>query len=367
MKLVVLALGLGLGCGHSPAPAAVTRVTDDHAASVTAKLETSSEEVTFRAGPRDVPGTIVAPKSPGHWPAVILLAGSGPTDRDWTSPLIPTKNGSGKLLAEQLASHGVVVLRFDKAAVAKNPGPALADFTLDTYREEVLAAIELVRARSNVRADHVFLAGHSEGGMHATRAALIAKPPVAGVIFLSSISRTMADTLLTQLEGNLRNPLAGLSEAQITAEMTSLRAALTDFLAGKPVDWKAASTIPQLQQLVAALLTPTTIQLTRPLLGFDTALEARGLTMPVLVVNGGKDVQVDPDLDGRRLEQSLRDAKRDVTFHLSPDANHVLKHEPLSMVELRADLLAVQNAYNAEDRILDADVVTTIVGWLASR
>ena len=59
-------------------------------------------------------GTITAPLDEEVHPAVILLAGSGPTDRDWCSPLLPGTNGSGKLLAEALASRGFLTLRYDK-------------------------------------------------------------------------------------------------------------------------------------------------------------------------------------------------------------------------------------------------------------
>jgi alpha-beta hydrolase superfamily lysophospholipase len=109
--------------------------------------------------------------------------------------LLATHNGSGKLLASELASRGAVVLRFDKAGAGKNPGPPLAEFTIDTYRDEALAAIAIERARPDVRPDRVFVAGHSEGGVHATRVALVATPALAGVIYLSSASWTMADTL----------------------------------------------------------------------------------------------------------------------------------------------------------------------------
>ena len=350
----------------APAPAPAGPPPSGRPALLQGTLPTMTEEVTLRAGERTVPGTLVAPSVRGPWPAVVLLAGSGPTDRDWNSPLLPARNGSGKLLADELARHGVVVLRFDKAAAGTNPGPSLDQLTIDTYRDEAAAAIALVRGRADVRADRVFVAGHSEGGIHATRVAAVA-PGIAGVIYLSSASRTMADILLTQLEGNLRNPLAGLTDAQVAAELASLRAALDAFLTGQPVDPKAASTIPKLQQLVAGLTRPATAVLTRALLGFDNAAEAAKLAAPLLVVSGGKDVQVDPELDGRRLAEALRGARRDVTFHIAPDADHVLKHEPKSLAALRADLLAAQTGYNAEGRVLDADAVGAIVAWLVAR
>ncbi|HLL22718.1 MAG TPA: alpha/beta fold hydrolase [Kofleriaceae bacterium] len=334
---------------------------------VEAKYEVTSEEVTFTAGERTIPGTIAAPKSPGRWPAVLLLAGSGPTDRDWNSPLIATKNGSGKLLATALAQRGAVVLRFDKAGSGKNAGPLLATWTMDTYRDEATAGLALLRARADVRSDRVFVAGHSEGGIHATRLAAIAEPPVSGVVYLASASRTMAETILSQIEKQLHNPLAMLSAKAIDQEMAGLRQAFASFLAKKPVDPQKASRVPQLQQLVAQLINPDTAAVTRALLAFDNAVEAAKLAGPFYVSAGGKDMQVEPERDAKRLAEALRAAGKDVTYHLSRDADHVLKHQPDTVEQLRANAQAAADAYNAEGRVLDADFIAALATWLGTR
>ena len=336
-----------------------------NAMSVEAALDVTNEEIEFVVNKRTLYGTITAPKTPGPWPAILLLAGSGPTDRDWNSTLIPTKNGSGALLANELAKHGAVVLRFDKAGSGKNPGPPLSEWTLETYLDEAYGAVAALRNRDIVRDDRVFVIGHSEGGIHATRVAMSAN--LRGVVYLASASRTMADTILSQLESQLKNPKAQLSEKAVETEMTGLRQAFTDFLAGKPVEPAKASRIPQLQELVKNLINPATAGLTRELLAYDNAVEAPKGKGPFFVSAGGKDVQIDLERDAKRLEKALRDAGKDVTFHLSPDADHVLKHEPKSIDELRADPVSVQNAYNAEGRVLDKDLVDALVNWLAVR
>jgi pimeloyl-ACP methyl ester carboxylesterase len=323
--------------------------------------QTRSEDVTF--GDRKIPGTIVVPVGDGPFPAILLLAGSGPTDRDWNSPLIPTKNGSGKLLAERLGQHGAIVLRFDKAGTGKNPGPPLDQLTIESYREEGLAALALLRSRKDVRADRIFVAGHSEGGIHATRLAQAA-PDLSGVIYLSAAARSMADTIITQLENQFHNPLAGLSEADIARELGSIRRVLAEFFAGKQVDPTQASTIPQVQQLVAQLVNPATAKLSRVLLAFDNSVEAPKLALPMLVIGGGKDVQIDPQLDGARLEKALRAANREVTMHVAPDADHVLKHEPRPVAAIRADLTALASHYNAAGRTLDENLVKAVIDWL---
>ncbi len=367
MKMAGLVVVLAACGGSGSKPAGPAQGPSGKSVDPSAQLAIKSEDVTVTVGGRGVPSTIVAPTAAGPWPGVVMIAGSGPTDRNWNSPLLPAQNGSGKLLAEALAAHGAVVIRFDKAGSTKdNPGPPIAEFTFDTYRDEAVAVLAALRARPDVRTDRVFVAGHSEGGLHATRLALVAPTEIAGVIYLSSASRSMADTMLTQIEGNLRNPLAMLSEQQITAELTSLRAALADFFAGKPVDPTKASALPPLQQLVAQMVSPQTAGLMRGLLGYDNAAEAPKVTVPVLIVNGAKDMQVDPELDAKPLHAAFIAAHRDATLHISPEADHVLKHEPKTLAEIRADQKAAQDAYNAEGRVLDADVLQAVVAWLAA-
>lgn len=364
-RLVLAVLLVASACQHETAtPRAHSRSAPTFAI--------SSEEVTFTAGTRTISGTLVVPKGPGRFPAVVLLAGSGPTDRDWNSPLLLSKNGSGKLLAEALGKRGVVVLRFDKAGSGTNPGPPLASWTIDTFSEEGLAALSLVHGRGDVQGERVFLAGHSEGGVHATRIAQVAGVKVAGVGYLSSAARSMADTILTQLENQLAtaartNPLAGISEADVRTQMDALRKAFEDFFAGRAVDPASVSNIPQIQQLAGQLFNPAAAALGRQLLAFDNAKEAARLNLPILVLGGGKDIQVDPELDVAHLARALRGTNRAVTVYIAPDADHVLKHETKTVAQLRADLPSVQNLYNAEHRVLDEGALRAITDWLAAR
>src|SRR5262249_9560804 len=161
--------------------------------------------------------------------------------------------------------HGMVVIRWDKAGTGASKPPPLADFTLDTYRDEGMAALDLVAARRDVRTDAIFVAGHSEGGIHATRLAQTAGARVDGVIFLSAAGRRMRDLIVEQLASQFAH--AGLSPEAQEQQMAPIRTAFDDFLAGRAVDPKAASQIPQVQQLVASITRPDTAGLARPLFG----------------------------------------------------------------------------------------------------
>jgi len=357
-RLVVVAVLAACGSTTKPmsTPVAVAHVSVtviDPAAS----LEIASEEVTFPAGANTVPGTLVRPATGGPYAAVVLMAGSGPTDRDWNSPLIPSKNGSAKLLAEALAKRGLVVLRFDKAMVGANKSSITGATTFDIYRDEGQGALAYLRTRREVAPAALFLAGHSEGGIHATRVALVEGDHVAGLVLLSAGGRSMRDIMLSQLETQLRAAMP----QQADAELASLGTAFNDFLAGKPVDPTKVTAIRPLQQLVGAVVNPATATLSRGLIGFETAPAVAQLHVPVFVYNGQKDIQVDPEKDAKVLAAA---AGTHATLFLAPDADHVLKHEDKTLAQLRGNLVQTQTDYNSPSRSLDDATVNALVGWL---
>lgn len=325
-------------------------------------MQIVSEDVSFVAGGRNIPGTIVHPAS-GKGPGLLLLAGSGPTDRDWNSPLLPGKNGSARLLAEALAARGVTVLRFDKAFSGRNPGLPITDLTLDTYRDEATAALDFLRARAEVDPARVFVAGHSEGGIHATRLAQSAGDRIRGVILISAPGQSLREVLEVQLERNVLAG-AGLTPEQIEAEMVPIRTALSSFVAGQDVDPKSASSRPQIVQILSALMAPMVARIGRALASFEPAQAAAGIAVPVLVLQGGKDVQVDPAENAERLVAARRSAGKPVDYHKSPLADHVLKTEPRSLEEVRANLQLLQTRYNSPDRALDDDVLEALTRWI---
>ena len=321
-----------------------------------------SEEVTFVAGGRTIPGTLVHPDS-GSGPGLLLLAGSGPTDRDWNSPLLPGKNGSARLLAEAMAARGVTVLRFDKAFSGKNPGLPIADLTLDTYREEASAALDLLSSRAEVDAARVFVAGHSEGGIHAARLAESRGDQLRGVILISAPGRSLREVLEVQLEHNILDS-AGMTRDQIEAEMARIKTALRSFVAGQDVDPKSVSSHPSILAVMTALMSPQVAHIGRALASFEPAQAAAAIAAPVLVLQGAKDVQVDPVEDAERLRAARRSARKAVDYYLSPLADHVLKAESRPLEEIRASPQLLQTVYNAPDRTLAEDLVEALARWI---
>jgi hypothetical protein len=106
---------------------------------------TSSDEVTWQLDGITMRGTLMLPDGSGPFPAVVLVAGSGPTDRDWCSPLLPGTNGSGRLFAEAFADAGIGSLRYDKRAsgpdVVESARALFGKFSMRSHLEELVAAV----------------------------------------------------------------------------------------------------------------------------------------------------------------------------------------------------------------------------------
>ena len=361
MRLAAIIVLAACSGGSSATPVATTRVAATKSAiDPTAHLETVSEEIGFlTADSSNVPGTLVRPGVDGKYPAIVLFAGSGPTDRDWNNPLIKTTNGSGKLVAEALASHGAVVVRFDKAGTGANT-TKLAGKTIDVYVDEMRAALSYLRARPDVDTTHLYVAGHSEGGMHAMRTALAEGDHVAGLLLLSASGRTLKDIVIAQIAAQIEDKAPG----QSAAILAPFQKALDEFAAGQTVDPKTATPIPGLQMLLGSLMAAP--ELGRGLLTFDPVATLAKIKVPIFIYNGQHDIQVDATIDAPKLEAAAKSTNKDVTVFLAPEADHVLKHEARAVPELRKDLVAVAEGYNATDRNLDEATVTAIVGWLAN-
>ena len=173
----------------------------------------------------------------------------------------------------------------------------------------------------------------------------------------------MREVLEVQLERNVLAG-AGLTAEQLEAEMVPIRTALRSFVAGQDVDPKSASSRPQIVQILSALMAPMVARIGRALASFEPAQAAAEISVPVLVLQGGKDVQVDPAENAERLVAARRSAGKPVDYHQSPMADHVLKTESRSLEEVRANLQLLLTTYNSPERALDGDVLEALARWI---
>jgi pimeloyl-ACP methyl ester carboxylesterase len=348
--------GTGSGSGSGTVAAAVE---------TEGTMKWIEEPVELASDGRTVRGTLSRPDAPGKHPAVILIAGSGPTDRDWSSAALSGGNGSGLLLAHELSARGVVVLRYDKLGSGTTDVQPLAlPLQPSVLDNEPRAALAFVAARPDVDPTKIFVAGHSEGGIYATRLAST-DARVRGLLLLASAGRPMKDIVLDQLAamGRHQAKQAGIEngDALVASQLAPIRADLDAFFAGQTVDaTKYASALPLVATIVAAPTAPAV----REIYGYDPIAGLAKLAgRPVLIVNGQKDVQVSPTDDAERLAKAAREAGAKVQLTLAPDADHVLKHEPKPFDQLYGQP-STEQGYNAAGRTLDAVILTAIVDFL---
>jgi dienelactone hydrolase len=266
----------------------------------------SETEVTVGAAPWQLPGTLTMPNGSGPFPAVVLVAGSGPNDRDETAgPNKPFRD-----LAWGLASHGVASLRYDKRTLIH--GASMLGLPT-TVKEEVvddaLAAIAVLRSTPGVDPDAVFLAGHSLGGYLAPRIAG-ATTHLRGLVILEGPTRPLEQLILDQYE--YLASLTGSPRPEALAQIEAIRAQVA------LVESAGLSTSTPAEQLPLGI--PAVYWL--DLRGYNPAAVAASSSLPIFICQGGRDYQVTTaDFDG--WKRSLQ-SRTDVSFHFYENVNHLL-------------------------------------------
>ena len=235
-----------------------------------------AQPITLKTATGDIFGTLVVPLGSGRHPVVLIIAGSGPTDRDGNSPaaVAPGKTlhtDSYKLLATALAAKGIASVRYDKRGIAASAsamaGMKESDYRLDMGIDDAAAWIKMLRA--DPRFTKVVVVGHSEGSLLGMVAAQ--RVSADGFVSLEGAGRPAADVLREQLLAR------GVPAAMFESILDTLSA-------GKTVD----STPPALAALFRPSAQPYLISWFR----YDPAAELRKLPYATLVIQGTHDVQV---------------------------------------------------------------------------
>jgi uncharacterized protein len=276
--------------------------------------------------------SLLLPKEMGKpVPVVLLLSGSGPTDRNGNSPMLPGKNNSLLMLAEGLASNGIASLRYDKRGVGESAKAMVseADLRFETYVDDAVAWCE--QLRNDKRFSAVIIAGHSEGSLIGMLAAK--RCNAAGFISISGAGHTAADILRTQLAGKLPPELATQSDE-----------ILKNLEAGKTTENPPAA----LAALYRASVQPYLISWFR----YDPAKSIAVLTVPILIVQGTTDLQVSVD-DAKRLAAANPKAK----LLLVEGMNHVLK-------EVQPDREKQMASYSDPNLLLAPDFLAGVVEFV---
>jgi len=321
----------------------------------------TSSEVSWPMGETTVYATLVRPSGPGPFPAVVMVAGSGPTDRDWNSPLLPGPNGSARLLAEALAQAGIASLRYDKRVSGPHAGEniplLIGKLSMQSHVDELAGAVRTLASQPYVRGDRIFAVANSEGTLHALNYQLHSPAiPFAGLVLIAPPGRPVGAVARSQLA----EQAAAIPNGD--ALLALYDAAIVRFQAGEPAAPDPA--LPAgVQMLLQSLESPANLPLARELWLADAAPLLSQVDAPTLVIIGKKDIQVDWQTDGDPLQRAAA-GRANVTFLFPENANHVLKQELRPRSELTA--ADVMPGYNAPDARLDPPALASILAWLGA-
>ena len=314
MMLRVLLFTLTLICtaAHAAAPVVLQRPIS---------LDTGSGELF---------GSLLLPQSAKPVPVVLIIAGSGPTDRNGNSAE-GARNDSLKRLAWVLARHNIASVRYDKRGVAASlkATPDERNLTLDAYVADAVAWGKSLKA--DPRFGPLIVLGHSEGALVAALAAPELDP--AGVISLSGSARPVDQVIRQQLADHLP-PALLLRSNQI---LDRLKAGQVDADVPDP-----------LQGIFRPSVQPYLISLFRA----DPAAAFARLNMPALIVQGTTDLQV-----GVADAQQLQKAKPDAELTVIEGMNHVMRIVPNNVKQQL-------ESYNDPQLPLAAELGTRLVRFI---
>ena len=288
--------------------------------------------------PWKLPGSLTVPSGEGPFPAVVLVHGSGPNDRDETlGPNKPFRD-----LAWGLSSKGIVVIRYEKRT--KQYAAEMAKLANSiTVKEEVLddaaAAVAFLRARPEVDPERVFVLGHSLGALVAPRLARD-EPGIAGLILLAAPTRPLEDVILAQVQYLAH--LDGSVSAEEQAQIDSLKQQVARVKDPGLSDEVAAT------QLPLGIAAPYWLDLR----DYHPEKVAASLTMPLLALQGARDYQVTTeDFEVWKAALEGRDKARLVLY---PDLNHLF---------MTGQGMSTPTEYDQPGHVA-AQVITDIGSWI---
>ncbi len=267
----------------------------------------SDKEIAVGKGKWQLPGTISMPKGKGPFPAVVLVHGSGPHDRDESiGPNKPFRD-----LAWGLATRGIAVLRYEKRT--KEHANAMHGIreSVTTKGETIQdagLAVELLRSTEKIDPKKVFVLGHSLGGMLVPRIANIA-PNAAGFIIMAGSTRPLEDLIMEQTEYllGLDGSLSDMDKKTLEEVREKVKRVKDPKLSAKTPSEKLPFSVPAAYWL--------------DLRGYDPAESAKSMKRPMLILQGGRDYQVTmKDFQGWKDKLNK---KTGVTFTLYPSLNHL--------------------------------------------
>jgi alpha-beta hydrolase superfamily lysophospholipase len=284
----------------------------------------SAEEVSVRTRRGHLlAGTLTRPAAAGPHPAVVLVSGSGPQDRDatWLGTYRPFRQ-----LADALTREGIAVLRLDDRGVGGSTGRFSVATSAD-FADDLRAAIAFLRARPDVDEGRLALLGESEGGLVASMVAA-EEGGLRGLVLMGTPSRSGRDLTAAQVRYRLERQ--GMRSPQERDSIIGAVVARSDSLS-RFIPWL------------------------RFILDYDPLETASRVTVPSLILQGGTDRQVSPN-QAQELAIAMRaSGNRDVTVRVFPYLNHLFLNDADGDPDGYPDL---------PSKALPPEVLSEVAGWL---
>lgn len=293
----------------------------------------SESEVILKTSTGEIYGTLAIPNNVKTSPVVLIIAGSGPTDRDGNSPIMGLQTNAYKMLSESLAKKGISSVRFDKRGIAKSKlaMTSESDVRFETFINDVVAWIALLK--SDNRFSKIYILGHSEGSLIGMIAA--EQTNTSGFISIAGAGKSADKILQEQLKTKL--PPLLLDESNKILDSLKI---------GKTV----SNVNPSLVSLYRPSVQPYMISWIK----YDPAKEIGKLKIPVLIIQGTTDLQVTVD-DSKSLSAANTNAK----LLIIENMNHTLK-------ESDSDIQKNMATYNNPDLPLKEGLTDDIVNFINS-
>lgn len=313
----------------SQAPAVPPRFVDND----------SYAERAVKIGPagRELDGTLGVPKGAGPFPAVVLVHGSGPQDRDETVG----KSKPFADLAAALASRGIAVLRYEKRSKAHPQEFADNRYTVDLETvDDALAAAALLRHEAAIDPARIVVVGHSLGAMMAPRIAS-RDPRLAGIALLAAPSRSLQAVYLEQIDylAKLDGRIEADEQKQLDLEKAKVAHLMGQGPSGRPEENPL--------NLAASYWAD--------LLSYDQVKVAQAVQLPMFIAQGGRDYQVTKvDFDG--WQQALA-GRADVAFHFYPMLSHLF---------IAGEGMATPDEYLTVPGHVDAAPIADLAAWITA-
>ncbi len=304
-------------------------------------LPYKEEEVTFANGDIKIAGTLSLPVAPGKHPAVVMITGSGPQNRD--------EEVAGfkvfKVIADHLTKNGIAVLRCDDRGVGGTTGKSVDEYTSEDFAGDAIEAVKYLQTRSDINSEQIGLFGHSEGGLIAPMAA-VKYSDIAFIVCMAGTGVNGGEILKEQ--SKLIMKASFIKPEEISKDMITLETMLDAIKNNKDLSGikatmkeerlKEYDKLPDAQKskiknkeewadsFVGAYMKAFTSTWMKFFISYDPAPALEKVKCPVLLLFGETDLQVPPDQSEKPMLDALKKGgNKDYQSKIFIKANHLFQ------------------------------------------